>query len=184
MTDDLKFLAFDTSTDMMSVAVSRGAQTWHHHDVGGPHASAQLIPVIQDLLSQAKMTLNELTALVMGHGPGSFTGLRTACSVAQGLAMGAHLKVVQMDTLMAVAEEARMQLASDESKQVQRVGVLVDARMSEVYAGAYEWQAERNAWQSLMPLQVGPPEAMLESLQSLPQACEAWAGNGLSLIHI
>lgn len=178
MTDDLKFLAFDTSTDMMSVAVSRGAQTWHHHDVGGPHASAQLIPVIQDLLSQAKMSLNDLTALVMGHGPGSFTGLRTACSVAQGLAMGAHLKVVQMDTLMAVAEEARMQLASDGSKQVQRVGVLVDARMSEVYAGAYEWQAERNAWQSLMSLQVGPPEAMLESLQSLPQACEAWAGNG------
>ena len=69
MTDDLKFLAFDTSTDMMSVAVSRGAQTWHHHGVGGPHASAQLIPVIQDLLSQAKMSLNELTALVMGHGP-------------------------------------------------------------------------------------------------------------------
>ena len=137
MNETFKFLAFETSTDMMSVAVSKGAQTWHHHGVGGPNASAQLIPVIQDLLSQAELKLNDLTAVVIGHGPGSFTGLRTACSVAQGLAMGANLKVIQIDTLMAVAEEAQGQL------QAQRVGILVDARMSEVYAGAYAWQTER-----------------------------------------
>jgi tRNA threonylcarbamoyladenosine biosynthesis protein TsaB len=107
MSETLKFLAFETSTDMMSVAISRGAQTWHHHGVGGPNASAQLIPVIQDLLRQADLSLNDLTALVIGHGPGSFTGLRTACSVAQGLAMGANLKVIQIDTLMAVADEGR-----------------------------------------------------------------------------
>jgi tRNA threonylcarbamoyladenosine biosynthesis protein TsaB len=175
MTEALKFLAFETSTDMMSVAVSRGTQTWHHHGVGGPKASAQLIPIIQDLLSQAELTLSDLTALVIGHGPGSFTGLRTACSVAQGLAMGANLKVIQIETLMVVAEEARLQL------QKHRVGVLVDARMSEVYAGAYAWQPESNDWTSVMPLQVGPPEMMLKALKSLSMACDAWAGNGFDV---
>ena len=175
MTDTLKFLAFETSTDKMSVAVSRGTQTWHHHGVGGSNASAQLIPVIHDLLRQAELTLNELTALVIGHGPGSFTGLRTACSVAQGLAMGANLKVIQIDTLMAVAEEARGQL------QAQRVGILVDARMSEVYAGAYAWQSELNEWKPVMSLKVGPPEDMLIALNSLPAPCDAWAGNGFEV---
>ena len=178
MTDTLKFLAFDTSTDTMSVAVSRGDQTWHHQGVGGPNASAQLIPVIQDLLSQAKMSLNELTALVIGHGPGSFTGVRTACSVAQGLALGANLKVLQMDTLMAVAEDACLQWASAEKETIQSVGVLVDARMNEVYAGAYVWQPEFKAWHSVLPLQVGPPERMLAALRGLPLAFDAWAGNG------
>ena len=175
MTDTLKFLAFETSTDKMSVAVSRGAQTWHHHGVGGSNASAQLIPVIHDLLQQAELTLNELTALVIGHGPGSFTGLRTSCSVAQGLAMGANLKVIQIDTLMAVAEEARGQL------QAQRVGILVDARMSEVYAGAYAWQSELNEWKPVMSLKVGPPEDMLIALNSLSVPCDAWAGNGFEV---
>ena len=181
MTEALKFLAFETSTDMMSVAVSRGPQTWHHHGVGGSNASAQLIPVIQDLLGQANLTLNELTALVIGHGPGSFTGLRTACAVAQGLAMGAHLKVVQIDTLMAVAEQARWQLAAQENKPSQVMGVLMDARMSEVYAGAYEWQPESNEWQAILPLQVGPPEALLAALNQLPKPCNALAGNGLEV---
>ena len=175
MTDTLKFLAFETSTDRLSVAVSRGTQTWHHHGVGGSNASAQLIPVIHGLLQQAELSLNDLTALVIGQGPGSFTGLRTACSVAQGLAMGANLTVIQIDTLMAVAEEAR------EQQQAQRVGVLVDARMSEVYAGAYAWHPELNEWTPVLSLKVGPPEDMLKALKSLPIACDAWAGNGFEV---
>ena len=103
MTQALKFLAFDTSTDMMSVALSNGQQTWHHHGVGGANASAQLIPTVHALLSQAQLQLSELTALVVGQGPGSFTGLRTACAVAQGLALGANLKVIPVDSLKAVA---------------------------------------------------------------------------------
>jgi tRNA threonylcarbamoyladenosine biosynthesis protein TsaB len=180
MTEILKFLAFETSTEMMSVAVSRGTQTWHHHGMGGPNASAQLIPVIQELLSQAELTLNDLTAVVIGHGPGSFTGLRTACSVAQGLAMGANLKVIQIDTMMVVAEDARMQLYLARTVQppTQQIGVLMDARMSEVYAGAYEWQSESSEWHSVLPLQVGPPEMMLKALNSVSKPCDAWAGNG------
>jgi tRNA threonylcarbamoyladenosine biosynthesis protein TsaB len=183
MTEDLKFLAFETSTDMMSVALSRGAQTWHHQGVGGANASAQLIPAIQNLLSQAEMSLNELTALVIGQGPGSFTGLRTACSVAQGLALGANLKVIQVDTLMLVAEDARAQLESSTAvgRRGFRVGVVMDARMSEVYAGAYEWQTNAHQWQTLLPLQVGPPEAAVENLCELMGSHFVLAGNGLEV---
>ncbi len=183
MTEKLKFLAFETSTDMMSVAVSRGTQTWHYHGVGGSNASAQLIPVIQDLLGQAELTLNDLTALVIGHGPGSFTGLRTACSVAQGLAIGANLKVIPIDTLMAVAEEARVKLDLAEAEKClpYQVGVLMDARMSEVYAGTYQWVPEKSQWKPVLPLQVGPPEIMLQAINNLPMRCNVWAGNGFDV---
>jgi tRNA threonylcarbamoyladenosine biosynthesis protein TsaB len=67
MTQVLKFLAFDTSTDMMSVALSQGDQTWHHHGVGGANASAQLIPTVHALLAQAQLQLSDLTALVVGQ---------------------------------------------------------------------------------------------------------------------
>ena len=121
---------------MMSVALSVGDQTWHLHTQGGANASAQLIPSIHNLLAQAQLTLTDLTALVIGQGPGSFTGLRTACSVAQGLALGANLQVIPVDTLMVVAEDARGNLQAPLTSQV---SVVMDARMGEVYGGAYEW---------------------------------------------
>jgi tRNA threonylcarbamoyladenosine biosynthesis protein TsaB len=183
MTEAWKFLAFDTSTDMMSVALSHGDASWHHHGVGGANASAQLIPAIQNLLRQAEMPLSELTALVIGQGPGSFTGLRTACSVAQGLALGANLKVIPVDTLMVVAEDARVQMQSSIAwgRRGFRVGVVMDARMSEVYAGAYEWQDNVHQWHALLPLQVGPPEAAVQNLCELMDSHFVLAGNGLEV---
>lgn len=180
---NLKFLAFDTSTDMMSVALSDGTQTWAHHGVGGANASAQLIPVIQNLLSQARLELTDVTALVIGQGPGSFTGLRTACAVAQGLALGANLKVIAIETLMAVAEDARTQLTATARTggQTLQVGVIMDARMSEVYAGAYEWQADTQQWQSLMPVQVSSPEAAVQSICEHMGPHFVLAGNGLEV---
>jgi len=180
---NLKFLAFDTSTDMMSVALSDGTQTWAHHGMGGANASAQLIPVIQNLLSQARLELTDVTALVIGQGPGSFTGLRTACAVAQGLALGANLKVIAIETLMAVAEDARTQLVATAriGGQTLQVGVIMDARMSEVYAGAYEWQADTQQWQSLMPVQVSSPETAVQSICEHMGPHIVLAGNGLEV---
>jgi tRNA threonylcarbamoyladenosine biosynthesis protein TsaB len=89
----LNLLAFDTSTEIMSVAVRRGGPgspaPLEHQAAGGAQASTALIPAIQDLLARAGLRLPELDAIVFGRGPGSFTGLRTACSVAQGLGFGA-----------------------------------------------------------------------------------------------
>jgi tRNA threonylcarbamoyladenosine biosynthesis protein TsaB len=190
MTSALKFLAFDTSTDMMSVALSNGHQTWHHHGVGGPNASAQLIPSIHQLLAQAQLQLSDLTALVVGQGPGSFTGLRTACAVAQGLALGANLKVIPVDSLKAVAEDARQALLDAQDTEPfnpledVHIASVMDARMSEVYVGVYRWQAASAQWTSVQPLQVGAPEAMAAQLCQLSQLSLprlVVAGNGFEV---
>ena len=141
----MKLLAFDTSTEMMSVAVQRtldGAgqalpvnQVWRHSAPGGAQTSATLIPTIQRLMEQANLQFGQLDAIAFGNGPGSFTGLRTACAVAQGLAFGADVKVLPIDTLLAVAEEARWQHTP--SLDTFEVMALLDARMDEMYAGHY-----------------------------------------------
>ena len=92
----MKLLAFDTSTDTLSIAVQHGTQVWTHSSPGGAHASGTLIPGVQGLLAQAGLALGDLQAIAFGRGPGSFTGLRTACAIAQGLAWGAGLPVLLM----------------------------------------------------------------------------------------
>ena len=135
----MKFLAFDTSTDMMSIAVTDGVRVWQHTGPGGAKSSATLIPAILTLLDQAQLALSALDAIVFGRGPGSFTGLRTACSVAQGLALGAGVKVLPVNTLMAVAEEARfVHTGSPFAGEPLRVTALLDARMDEMYVQSYE----------------------------------------------
>lgn len=152
----LNLLAFDTSTEVMSVAVQRGGPGSHaplqYTAAGGAQASAALIPAIQNLLARAGLRLPELDAIVFGRGPGSFTGLRTACSVAQGLAFGAGVPVLAVDTLLAVAEEAR------QDQGATRVVAVLDARMDEVYSAAYAYGAGR--WLRQGEFSLGPPEAV------------------------
>jgi tRNA threonylcarbamoyladenosine biosynthesis protein TsaB len=138
----LNLLAFDTSTEILRAAAQRtGAPAVEQDEAGGAQASAALIPLLQSLLARADLRLHELDAIVFGRGPGSFTGLRTACSVAQGLAFGARVPVLGIDTLLAVAEDARHRTGAA------RVVAALDARMGEVYAGRYVhdgqvWQRE------------------------------------------
>jgi tRNA threonylcarbamoyladenosine biosynthesis protein TsaB len=161
-----RWLAFDTSTDVLSLAVARGDQVWTQTLPGGAQASSGLIPAVLAMLAEADMPLASLDAIVFGRGPGSFTGLRTACAVAQGLAFGADVPVLPVDTLLAVAEEARWSqvqaglLAPDADLTVL---ALLDARMDEVYSAAYQWQPAQNVqegrrWQAATPLQVSAPE--------------------------
>lgn len=163
----MPLLAFDTSTDTLSIAVGDGAQVWQHSGAGGAQASTTLIPAILALLDQAGLRLDQLDAIAFGSGPGSFTGLRTACSVAQGLAFGAHKPVLPIDTLMAVAEEARVQHG------VEQVQALLDARMDEIYTGFYAYSQGR--WQQRADFQLLRPEAVLQE--------EGWAlaGNALAV---
>lgn len=145
----LKLLAFDTSTERMSVAVRRGTQVLAHEGAGGAQASGTLIPAIESLLAQAQLQLAQLDAIVFGRGPGSFTGLRTACAVAQGLGYGAGCPVLGLPTLEAVAEEAR-----ERSGATQVVAVL-DARMEEVYWAHYAWNGA--AWTATRPPALSGP---------------------------
>lgn len=136
----------------MSIAVGSAARVWRRSERGGPLASVALIPAIIALLAEAGIGLSELDAIAFGHGPGSFTGLRTACSVAQGLAFGAGVPVLGIDTLMAIAQQAREQ---DGCSQVLAV---LDARMDEVYAGEYEFADGR--WQRHGQISLDKPQAL------------------------
>jgi tRNA threonylcarbamoyladenosine biosynthesis protein TsaB len=133
------WLALETSTDTLSLAVARGTQTWTHTSAGGALTSTHMIPQTLALLKEAGLALTDLQAVVFGRGPGAFTGLRTACSVAQGLAFGADLSVLPIDTLLAVAEEAREANVAKGAALVTRVLSVMDARMEQVYAAAYEF---------------------------------------------
>ena len=153
-----KLLAFDTSTETMFIAVTDGFKTWQYTAAGGAQTSAALIPAIMDLLAQAQLQLTELDAIVFGRGPGSFTGLRTACSVAQGLAFGAGgLTVLPLDTLLAVAEEARFS-AGDLAAAVQ-VHAILDARMGEVYSARYGYSD--GVWQAQSEIQLVKPDQLM-----------------------
>jgi tRNA threonylcarbamoyladenosine biosynthesis protein TsaB len=151
------WLAFDTSTDVLSVGLSAHGRTDLRTLAGGAQSSATLIPTVMDMLAQADIGLPRLQAIVFGRGPGSFTGLRTACAVAQGLAFGAGIPVLPVNTLLAVAEEARV-LAEVGDGPV-TVLALLDARMDEVYSAACDWDGQR--WTARSPLQVTPPQAVV-----------------------
>jgi tRNA threonylcarbamoyladenosine biosynthesis protein TsaB len=156
---ELRWLAFDTSTDVLSLAVARGDRVWTQTLPGGAQSSSGLIPAVLGLLAEADMPLASLTAIVFGRGPGSFTGLRTACAVAQGLAFGANIPVLPVDTLLAVAEEARWQRVQAGAADTDvSVLALLDARMDEVYSAAYQWTAASQSWQGLSALQVSAPQ--------------------------
>ena len=141
-------LAFDTATEHLSIALQVGDRTWSHEAAGGSLASSTLIPGVMDLLAQAGIGLRELDAIAFGRGPGAFTGLRTACSVAQGLAFGADKPVLPIDTLLAVAEDAR---GLSDGVTIDDVWVTMDARMEEIYAAHAvfeegEWRLATAPW--------------------------------------
>jgi tRNA threonylcarbamoyladenosine biosynthesis protein TsaB len=133
----MNLLALDTSTDTFFVAVQRGDAIWQHSGPGGAQSSAQLLPAIRTLMADAGLQFKELDAIVFGRGPGSFTGLRTACAITQGLAFAARVPVLPVDTLLAVAEEARALHGCTELLAV------LDARMHEVYHARFAWSGGR-----------------------------------------
>lgn len=154
------WLALETSTDLLSLAVARGDQQWTHTSEGGAKSSQLILPSIQSLLAAAGLALHDVQAVVLGRGPGAFTGLRTACAVAQGLAFGADLPVLPIDTLLAVAEEVRHAQALEAQPAVTRVLVVMDARMEQVYSAAYEYVAHgaEPGWRCVQVNAVHNPE--------------------------
>ena len=179
----MKLLAFDTSTDGMSIAVSRddgaAAGLWQQQGAGGAQASAGLIATVLALLAQSGMALAELDAICFGCGPGSFTGLRTACAVAQGLAFGAGVPVLPVNSLLAVAEEARHQSLAELDHG--HIHALLDARMDEIYAARYAFARSPAGilWTALEPAHVCRPEDLGLESGAAPGAplAQATAGN-------
>jgi tRNA threonylcarbamoyladenosine biosynthesis protein TsaB len=158
-------LAFDTSTDTMSIALLTAAGRVVREAEGGARASARLVPELLSMMAEAGVEMSRLDAIAFGCGPGAFTGLRTACSVAQGLAFGAHLRVVPVDSLMLVAQDARRQSPPG---LPDALWVAMDARMDEVYAGAYRWQGQ--GWAVVHAPALYSVEALNAAWQAAPPA--------------
>lgn len=136
-------LALDSATENLAVALACGPHSFVSNSAGGAAASAQLLPHVHRLLNQAGVSLQHVQAIAFGIGPGAFTGLRTACAVAQGLGLGLNKPLLPIDSLCIVAEDARQQ-AHHRAGHFE-VQVAMDARMDELYTGRYAWHA--GVWQ-------------------------------------
>jgi tRNA threonylcarbamoyladenosine biosynthesis protein TsaB len=131
----LKILAFDTSLSYCSVALAVDDTHYTSHQYAPMQQSHLILPTIKDILKQAQLSLYDLDAIAYGCGPGSFTGIRIANSVAQGLGFAAHLPIIPVSTLQAMAQSAYLE------KQWPEVMVAVDARMEQIYWACYEVDA-------------------------------------------
>lgn len=134
-------VAIETSTELASVALLRGDTLTSRESGGAQTHSQHVLPMLQALLVEAGITLAQCDALAFGAGPGSFTGVRTACGLAQGLAFGANVPVVPVVTLMAMADAARRAGGGDS------VVAVLDARMGEVYWAHYQFH---DGWQAVV----------------------------------
>lgn len=127
----MKILALETSTEYCSVALWQDGNITSRCELVGQRHSELLIEMLDEVLCEAGIRLAQLDGIAFGMGPGSFTGVRIACGVAQGLALGAGLPVVGVCTLQALAQ------ASGHDKVV----AALDARVGEIYHAAYEKRA-------------------------------------------
>lgn len=127
-----KILALDTSTDACSAALLLGDQLIDRFVIEPRRHTHLLLPMVEELLTEADVALNSLDAIAFGRGPGSFAGIRIATGAAQGLALAADLPVVPVSTLKAMA------WAEGEDKGA--LLTVLDARMDEVYWCAWQWQ--------------------------------------------
>lgn len=128
----MNLLAFDTSTEQASITLSVNGAVYSKEHVGAQTHAQSILVSIDALLTSASVTLAELDGIVFGRGPGSFTGLRVACSIAKGLAYAHDLPVYPVSSLEAILWKA----FSEEVQAVSsEMGVLamIDARMNQVY---------------------------------------------------
>ena len=157
---NLKILTLDTSTEACSVAVWANGNVVERFETGNQHSDL-ILPMVQAVLAEAGLALTQLDAIAFGRGPGSFTGLRIGAGVAQGLAFGANLPVVPISSLAALAQGV----------DAPRVLAAFDARMGQVYCGAYV----KND-QGLVEL-VGAEQVIAPGGVPLPEGTD-WVGAG------
>jgi tRNA threonylcarbamoyladenosine biosynthesis protein TsaB len=158
-------LAIDTSSELASTALLCGERVITRESSGVHTHSHAILPLVQSVLQEGGIGLAQCDAIAFGCGPGSFTGLRTACGIVQGLAFGAKLPVVPVVTLAAMAEACRAATGATD------VLALLDARMGEVYWAQYRYTG---AWQVVIEPTLSAASAVT------PQGAVVACGNGLS----
>ncbi|MBC7512937.1 MAG: tRNA (adenosine(37)-N6)-threonylcarbamoyltransferase complex dimerization subunit type 1 TsaB [Herminiimonas sp.] len=172
-------LAIESSTAIASVALhvaaadaALPARVFSRSASGVQSHSHSILPMVQEVLAEAGLTLHDCDAIAFGAGPGSFTGVRTACGIAQGLGYGSSRPVIAVDTLAAAAQACR------DATGASNVLVVLDARMGEVYWGQYRWHDGEDGagWVSVTAARLDAPARVAPAVAGLPTAC----GNGLA----
>ena len=126
----MNLLAIDTSTDFCSVAASRGEAVFSRHERASQRQAETILGMVEELLAEAGVELARIRGIAYGEGPGSFTGLRIAAGVTQGLALARGIGVIGVGSLLALSEEAAKDAGG-------RVIACLDAHKGEVYHAAY-----------------------------------------------
>ncbi len=156
----VNLLAVETSTELCSVALLRGEALFVEEAMAENRHSEMVVPMIRRVLQRAHLEAAHMDAFAFGQGPGSFTGIRIACGLVQGLAFASDRPVVPVPSLLALAEQSHEQ----------RVVSALDARMNEAYLAAYAWNGED--WDEVL----APRLADAASLPPLPG--RQWAATG------
>ena len=173
----MKILALDTASGLCSAALLvNGELALREFATSREHAQ-RILPMVQSLLAEAGLALSALDAIAFGRGPGSFTGLRIAASVTQGLAFGADLPVLPVSDLRALAQQA-LGLAAT-AQPATRVLACMDARMQEVYWALFDPPQHGLIGQAFE--QVSAPELLIQTAQGLPGDAGQWVGAGKGL---
>jgi len=161
----MKILAVETSTEYCSVALWHDGTVSERSELVGQKHSEVLMPMLDAVLQDTGYRIQDMDGIAFGKGPGSFTGVRIACGVAQGLALGTNVEVVGVCTLQALAQACGKE----------KVIAALDARMNELYLAAYEKQ--NDLWVTV----VEPCLCKLDGAPELPG--EGWfgAGSGFAL---
>lgn len=160
-------LALDTATEACSAALLHQGRLIHRFEVIPRMHAVRLLPMIDELLDEAGLSLAQMDALVFGRGPGAFTGVRIATGMVQGLAFATGKPVIDVSNLAALAQRAYRE------HQAQHVCAAIDARMDEVYWGRY--QLSDGVMQLVGQEAVSAPESV--TLGDLPDVIDG-AGTG------
>ncbi|MCE7950501.1 MAG: tRNA (adenosine(37)-N6)-threonylcarbamoyltransferase complex dimerization subunit type 1 TsaB [Xanthomonadales bacterium PRO7] len=130
----MNLLAIETATESCSAALSVDGRIIERSEIAPRRHAELILPMIASLLAEAGIARAQLDAIAVGRGPGAFTGVRLAIAVTQGLALALDVPVVPVSSLAALAQDAPDAGAS--------ILAVIDARMGEVYAGAFRRGAD------------------------------------------
>ena len=163
-------LTLDASSSLCSVALTDGQETWHITEHQPRRHAQRLLPMVDEIISRAGISRDALNAIAYGRGPGSFTGIRIAASVMQGMVMALDIPVAGISSLQSIAQSVFDQSDAD------RVLAIMDAHMGEVFWGIF--QRDGKLCRAVTEEKVGPPDACLADIA---QFNGVLAGDGLNL---
>jgi tRNA threonylcarbamoyladenosine biosynthesis protein TsaB len=173
---NMNILSVEASTESCSAAFCTEDNIFVRHQIAPREHSKLLLNMIDELLKEANIGIQNIDAFAYGMGPGSFTGLRIAASIVQGLAFGTNKEVIPVSTLQALAQAAWRKFG------YKQVFATLDARMQEIYFGFYELD-KNNIMQNICPDRLTSPEYFIDLPEELLKKNWYGIGSGVAVYH-